>query len=99
MSPKNKFDRRRKIHRDVLFPSHVGMLPESLLYPRSRVRMVVQFCKVEGISPDRRLLLSIKNLRYRREPMELGISLDKLLFDTQGIWGPIDMISASCIEV
>ncbi|GAY66554.1 hypothetical protein CUMW_249630 [Citrus unshiu] len=90
MSPKNKFDRRRKIHRDVLFPSHVGMLPESLLYPRSRVRMVVQFCKVEGISPDRRLLLSIKNLRYRREPMELA---------RQGIWGPIDMISASCIEV
>ena len=42
--------------------------------------MVVQFCKVEGISPDRRLLLSIKNLRNRREPRELGISPDKLLF-------------------
>lgn len=62
--PWNKFDLRRKISRDgKLSPIQAGMLPESLLSPRSRVLLSVHFFKAAETSPENwLLLLSVRNV-------------------------------------
>ena len=85
--PLKKLDRKAKINRDgMVSPIQDGMFPENLLSPRSRLSKALQFCRWEGSSPERLLLDSTKNLSVVREPSDLGIVPERLLFDISTIY-------------
>ena len=74
-------DRRIRIVRfDKLFPIHVGIIPDKSYSPRSINNNPVQFFKVEGISPMKLLLLNFNDRILLKEPIEVEMLPDNLLF-------------------
>lgn len=63
MVPYNKFDLRLRTFKDERFlPIYVGILPDNLFSPKSRVINCLQCFKKEGIIPYRLLLFKCKDL-------------------------------------
>ena len=75
----NLLDRKWITNRVVLSTIHLGIIPENLLSLRLISPKTLQFCSDEGMSPYKELFCKLNTLRATREPMELGISPDKLL--------------------
>ena len=81
MLPVNELDLKLRICKQgMLSPIEARIGPENLLSPRSRILRLVQFFK-EGTSPEKLLLERIKNMSKVREPKDLGIVPERLLFD------------------
>ena len=64
----------------ILSTIHLGIIPKNLLSLRFRSPKTLQFPSDEGMFTYKELLRKLNALSSPKEPMESGISPDRLLF-------------------
>ena len=99
MLPWNLLDLRlRMINKDILSPIHVGIFPDNVFSCKCINLNLVQFHRDQGNSPEKLLLFNSNVISRVKEPKELGISPNKLLWAKFRIYSSCQCLKQSEIS-